>query len=84
MGKVSIAIRAALAGLRGLGTLIDYNLTESVAFRVLTKVEALFGSVEVASAQVMLPYFEAAAVELGLQRSVGIAVYNACYALFAF
>jgi len=83
MGKVSLILKGALAGVRGAsGALAPYGVSTTTAESVLLQVSAKFGAVEVASARMMIPYFEGAAAELGLGREVGVHVYNALYFLF--
>lgn len=83
MGKVRLVIRGALVGVDGASTaLSSYGVSTSQARMVLTQVNAVFGEVEVATANLMVPYFEAAAKAVGFSPATGIHVYNALYFMF--
>lgn len=83
MGKVRLILRGALAGVDGASNaFLAYGVSTTQARMVLTQVTALFGEVEVASAYLMMPYFEGAAKAVGLRPEIGIHVYTALYFLF--
>jgi len=83
MGKVSLILKKALARIRAASSaLTHYGISTTTSESVLLQVSAKFGAVEVASARIIIPYFEGAAAELGLGREVGVHVNNALYFLF--